>query len=81
MTLLNSFFFSFPFFFGVRKIGPELTSVANLPPLCTWDATTAWLDEQCIGLRPGPKPTNPGPRRGSAQPNHYAAGPASIFSF
>ena len=42
----------------VRKIGPELTSVANfsflleltfLPIfLCfTWDATTTWLDEQC----------------------------------
>ena len=29
------FFFSFkgvPFFFLVRKVGPELTSVANLPP-------------------------------------------------
>ena len=23
-----------------------------------WDATTAWLDEQCIGLRPGSEPAN-----------------------
>ena len=34
------------FFFLVRKIGPELTSVANLPLFCMGDATTAWLDER-----------------------------------
>ena len=36
--------------FLARKIGPELTSVANLSLFCVWDATTAWLDEQCVGL-------------------------------
>src|SRR3712207_7017233 len=24
---------------------------ANLPLFCIWDTTTAWLDEQCVGLR------------------------------
>ena len=50
------------------KIGPELTSVANLPLFLffspkqhishsssvMWDATTTWLDE----LHPGSEPTN-----------------------
>ena len=44
----------------VRKIGPELTSVASLPLLCIWDAATAWLDEWCADLHPGSKPANPG---------------------
>ena len=35
----------------VRKIGPELTSVASLPLFCMWDTTTAWLDEWCVGPR------------------------------
>ena len=41
--------------FLVRKIGPELTSVANLPPFCMWDATIAWFDEQCAsrGIQTG----------------------------
>ena len=37
----------------VRKIGPELTSVANLPLFCMWCAATAWLDEWCVGLSLG----------------------------
>ena len=37
------FFFFFFFFFLLRKIGPELTSVANLPLFYMWDATTAGL--------------------------------------
>ena len=32
------------FFFSVRKTGPELTSVANLPLFYMWVTTTAWLD-------------------------------------
>ena len=35
----------FFFCFLVRKIGLELTSVANLSLFCMWDAATAWLDE------------------------------------
>ena len=34
-------------------IGPELRSVASLPLFCIWDATTALLHEQCLGLHPG----------------------------
>ena len=49
-------FFSFLFFL-VKKIGPELTSVANLPLFCMWDATTAWLDEQCVGVCLGTEST------------------------
>ena len=46
----------------VRKIGPELTSVASLPLFfCMWDATTAWLDERCVGPRLGSEPVNPRP--------------------
>ena len=48
------------FCFLVRKIVPELTSVANLPLFCMWDATTAWLDEWCVGVHPGSEPMNPG---------------------
>ena len=33
---------------------------ASLPLLCMWDATSVWLDEQCVGLRPGSEPANPG---------------------
>ena len=51
----------FCFFFLVRKIGPELTSVANLPLFCMWVALTAWLDEQCVGPCVGSEPANPGP--------------------
>ena len=58
------------FFFW--KVGPELTSVANLPLFFfspkpqyivvghsssfMWDAATAWLDELVIGLHPGSEP-------------------------
>ena len=42
----------------VRKIGPELTSVSVF--VCfMWDATTAWLDERCVSLRPGSEPVKP----------------------
>ena len=36
--LKKSTVFLFCFFFLVRKIGHELTSVASLPLFCTWDA-------------------------------------------
>ena len=49
------------FLFFVRKIGPELTSVTNLPLFCMWDATTAWFDERCGGLHQGSEPPNPRP--------------------
>ncbi|XP_058390176.1 androgen-induced gene 1 protein isoform X5 [Diceros bicornis minor] len=43
----------------VRKIVPELT-------FCMWDATTAWLDEQCVGPRPG----SPGRQSRGREPNY-----------
>ena len=33
----------------MRKIGPELPSVASLPLFCMWDTATAWLDQRCVG--------------------------------
>ena len=57
----------------MRKIGLELTSVANLPSLCTWEAATAWLDEQCVGPHPGPELANLRPLKRSVC-NHYATG-------
>src|SRR3712207_4869248 len=44
------------FFFPLRKIRPELTSVANLPLFCMWVADTAWLTMSGVGLCPGTKP-------------------------
>ena len=64
-------------FFLLRKIHPELTSVANLPlflleedypwanicanlpPLCMWDAATAWLMSR-VSPHPGSTLVNPG---------------------
>ena len=31
---------------------------ANLPPLCIWDAATAWPDEQCVDPDPASEPVN-----------------------
>ena len=48
----------FFFFFWLRKIHPELTSIANLPLLCRWVTTTTWplmsSVDPCLGteLRP-----------------------------
>ena len=47
------------FFVLVRKIGPEITSVASPPLLCIWDAATVWLDEWRVGSCPGSEPANP----------------------
>uniref|UniRef100_A0A9L0JC13 Sodium/nucleoside cotransporter n=1 Tax=Equus asinus TaxID=9793 RepID=A0A9L0JC13_EQUAS len=76
----HCFFFSNKVCFLVRKIGPELTSVANLPLfkkiflpkalvhiLLCGNATTAWLDEWCLGLHPGSEPVKPRPPKQSAQ--------------
>ena len=76
-------FFLIKKFFLVRKIGPELTSVANFSLYFSffsskprtylyilvashssssmWDATTAWLDEWCVGLCPGSELANSRP--------------------
>ena len=78
MELVDIYYYSMNLFY--LKIGPEL-SVANLPffssrKLCIlvvspsssssmWDATTAWLDEWCVGPRPGSDLANPGPPKQS----------------
>ena len=75
--------FYFNLFFLVRKVGPKLTSVANLPPCLRkivteltsvpiflyfmWDATTAWLEEQRVGPHLGSEPANPGLLKQSTQ--------------
>ena len=64
------------FIFLVRKIGPELTSVASLPLFCKWDAATAWVDEQCVGLHLGSEPVILGCLSGAHEFNHYDTGPA-----
>ena len=45
--------------FLVRKISPELTSLPIFLYFI-WDAATAWLDEQYVGLCLGSEPVNPG---------------------
>ena len=60
----------------MRKSGLDLTSGASPPPLSMWDTTTAWLDEQCIGPRPGSEQGNLGRRSGACELNQYATGPA-----
>ena len=46
----------------LRKIGPELTSVANLPLFFMWVAATAWPPMKGVGLclviEPGPPKQN-----------------------
>ena len=51
-------------FFG-EEDWPQANTCANLPLLCMWDATTAWLDEWCVGLHPGSEPANPRPLKQS----------------
>ena len=48
-----------------------------------WDAATAWLDEQCVGLCPGSKPANPGLRHWSRahELNPYATRPVPVSLF
>ena len=52
-------YMKFEGFCFVRKIGPELTSVANLHLLCMWVAAPAWLMSG-VGLHPGPETSNLG---------------------
>ena len=63
----------------VRNIVPELTSVANLPLFCMWDAATEWLDEWCVVLQLGSKPANPG--LPACELNHYTTGQAPGYVF
>ena len=46
--------------FLLRKIGPELTSEIIFLYFVCGTPATAWLDEQCVGLRQGSEPTNLG---------------------
>ena len=55
-----------PLLFLLRKTGPGLTSVPIFLHFI-WDAATAWLAKQCIGVRPGSEPGNPGPQQQSAR--------------
>ena len=48
------------------KIGPGLTSVANLLLFCMWGAAMAWLGEQFVGLHLGSELMNPGLLKWSA---------------
>ena len=51
--------FCFLFFFGLRKIHPELTSIANLPLFCLWAGTTARPPTSGVGPHPGTEPRPP----------------------
>ena len=51
---------------------PKLQDIVVYPRVSAsgssmWDATTAWLDEWCVGPRPGSEPANPGPLQWSIQ--------------
>ena len=60
LTNSSQTIFPFPFFFFLlRKICPELTSVASLPFLCVWSAATAWPLRSGVGPRPGTEPGLP----------------------
>ena len=48
----------FIYLFFSEKDQPWANICANLPLLYMWDATTAWLDEWWVGLRPGSEPVN-----------------------
>ena len=51
----------------------------SLPLVCVWDATTAWLNEQCT--QSGSEPASPGQLKWSApaQPQCHWAGPLGAF--
>ena len=46
-----------------------------------WDATTAWLDEPCVGPHPGSKPWTPGHWGRVYELNHYATRQAPKSTF
>ena len=69
--LLNCFMISIIetilcFFFGEEDC-PWANICSNLSLFCIWDATTAQLDEQCLGLLLGSKPVNSGLLKQSTQ--------------
>ena len=63
------------YFFCVRKIGPELTSVPNFLYFM-WDATTAWLEEQCQACAWDPNLRTQGCGSRAPKLNHEATRPA-----
>ena len=63
-------------FFLCEEDLPPANSSADLPLLCMWDASTAWLMSG-VGPHPGSEPVNPGPKKHSAWNFNYSAtGPA-----
>ena len=40
-----------------------------------WDAATAWLDEPCVGPRPGSEQEDSRPPSRACELNHWAMGP------
>ena len=70
-----------PPLFLLEEGSPWANICANLPLLCMWDATTAWLMSGA-GLHPGSEPTNPGPlKRTTWNFNHLASGLAPDFKY
>ena len=69
LQLPGTLHFCFAFFL-VRKIGTG-------PMFCTWDATTAWLHEHCVGLCLGSETSNPRPPKQSTGIKHYFTGPVT----
>ena len=66
-------------FFGCPAC-PWANICASLPPFLMWDATPAWLHEQCVGPHLGSQPNGPGPLKRSTQtwPLYHEAGPRNI---
>ena len=65
----------------MRKIVAELTPVPIFLYFVTWDALTAWLDEQCVGPHPGSEPANVDHQSGLCKLSHNATGPAKEEDF
>ena len=55
------------FFFFLRMISSELTSVPIFLYFICRTPVTAWLDKQCVGPHPGSKLMNPGPPKERTQ--------------
>ena len=58
------------FFLLLRKISPEIISVANLPLLYMWVATITWLTS-CVGSCPASKSVNQATKAEPIKLNHY----------
>ena len=54
------FVFCFVLFCFGEEDCPWANICANFPLFCMWGTTTAWLDEQCVGLCLGSETVNPG---------------------